>query len=96
MEHHRKPLVEDHKKAKEIEHVLQGLEFVSKVEPVSTNIVIFSLNEGLDDNQFIANLATHGVRLIQLGKGKIRIVTHRDYTLEHHNHFIRILKSISF
>ena len=96
LEHHRKPLVEDHKKAKEIEHVLQGLEFVAKVEPVSTNIVIFSLKEGLDDNQFITNLATHGVRLIQLGKGKIRIVTHRDYTLEHHNHFIRILKSISF
>jgi threonine aldolase len=44
LKHHRKELNEDHRKAKEIEAVLLTCDFVDKVEPVSTNIIIFSLN----------------------------------------------------
>ena len=43
LENHINDLKNDHIKAKEIESVLKRLDFVKKVEPVSTNIVIFSL-----------------------------------------------------
>jgi threonine aldolase len=94
LKYHRKDLLADHQKAKEIEQVLAANEYVYKVEPVSTNIVIFALLPTLDEHEFILKLQAQGVRLIQLGKGKIRIVTHRDYTDKQHVEFIRILKSI--
>ncbi len=94
LKHHRKDLLADHQKAKEIEQVLAASDYVHKVEPVSTNIVIFALLPTLDEHEFIQKLQAQGVRLIQLGKGKIRIVTHRDYTDKQHVEFIRILKSI--
>ena len=94
LKHHRKDLLADHQKAKEIEQVLAASDYVHKVEPVSTNIVIFALLPTLDEHEFIQKLQAQGVRLIQLGKGKLRIVTHRDYTDKQHVEFIRILKSI--
>jgi len=94
LKYHRKDLLADHQKAKEIEQVLAASDYVHKVEPVSTNIVIFALLPTLDEHEFIQKLQAQGVRLIQLGKGKIRIVTHRDYTDKQHVEFIRILKSI--
>ena len=94
LKHHRKDILADHQKAKEIEQVLAASDYVHKVEPVSTNIVIFALLPTLDEHEFIQKLQAQGVRLIQLGKGKIRIVTHRDYTDKQHVEFIRILKSI--
>ena len=94
LKHHRKDLLADHQKAKEIEQILAASDYVHKVEPVSTNIVIFALLPTLDENEFIQKLQGQGVRLIQLGKGKLRVVTHRDYTDNQHVEFIRILKSI--
>jgi threonine aldolase len=94
LKYHRKDLLADHQKAKEIEQVLAASDYAHKVEPVSTNIVIFALLPTLDEHEFIQKLQAQGVRLIQLGKGKIRIVTHRDYTDKQHVEFIRILKSI--
>jgi len=94
LKHHRKDLLADHQKAKEIEQVLAASDYAHKVEPVSTNIVIFALLPTMDEHEFIQKLQDQGVRLIQLGKGKLRIVTHRDYTDKQHVEFIRILKSI--
>ena len=94
LKHHRKDLLADHQKAKEIEQVLAASDYVHKVEPVSTNIVIFALLPTLDEHEFIQKLQAQGVRLIQLGKGKLRIVTHRDFTDKQHVEFIRILRSI--
>ena len=87
-------LKEDHYKAKEIGSELQKLGFVKKVEPIETNIVIFNLKDGKDEKLFIDKMAREGVQLISMGDGKLRIVTHMDYTDPMHERFLSILKRI--
>ena len=75
-------LAEDHKKAKDIELVLNSLSYVKKVEPVETNIIIFYVKDYLNADNFIANMAKKNILLTQMGDGKIRIVTHLDFSEE--------------
>ena len=89
-------LVYDHKKAKELEVVLKTLNYVESVEPVSTNIIIFSLKKAYNEDRFIELLSKNNIRLIKLGRGKIRIVTHRDYNDVQHKFTIDILKNLKF
>lgn len=74
-------LAEDHKKAKEIEWVLNSLSYVKKVEPVETNIIIFYVNDDLNADDFISEMSEKGILLTPMGDGKIRIVTHLDFTV---------------
>ena len=89
--HQLKDLKEDHRKAKELEGVLQMRKYVQNVEPVTTNILIFSLMEGVSEIKFIKDLNKRGIDIISLGKGKLRIVTHRDYTQNHHDYVLTTL-----
>ncbi|NER16658.1 threonine aldolase family protein [Spongiivirga citrea] len=88
-------MAEDHRKAKEIEAVLNGLSFINKVEPVETNILIFQLGEGIDDTAFLNELEKLQIKIIGMGQGKLRIVTHLDYTDAMHDRFMSILKSMN-
>ena len=89
--HQLKDLKEDHRKAKELEGVLQMRNYVQNVEPVTTNILIFSLIEGVSETKFIKDLNKRGIDIISLGKAKLRIVTHRDYTQDHHDYVLTTL-----
>jgi threonine aldolase len=91
-----KRLREDHLKAKEIESVLKKLNFVSKVEPVETNILIFQLKKFINPNLFIDNMFKNDVKLISMGDNKLRLVTHKDYTNEMHDKFLDILINLKF
>ena len=75
-------LAEDHKKAKDIELVLNSLSYVKKVEPVETNIIIFYVKDYLNADNFIATMAKKNILLTPMGDGKIRIVTHLDFSEE--------------
>jgi threonine aldolase len=88
-----KRLAEDHKKAKELGDVLKSSSFVSSVEPIETNIVIFYIKEGLSEDDFIAKMKANNVLLISMGGGKLRMVTHLDYTDEMHEACLQVLKS---
>ncbi len=83
-------LAEDHKKAKEIGKVLETLSFVTNVEPIDTNIVIFSTDK--KEEEFITEMAKKDVHFYGMGQGKLRFVTHLDYTDEMHERLISILK----
>ena len=87
-------LAEDHKKAKEIGNLLNTLTFVKKVEPVETNIVIFELQQKTDEQKFLKTLENHNIRLSGMGQGKLRIVTHLDYTDNMHDQVLTTLKGI--
>lgn len=84
VQHHLDRLVEDHQKATELGTMLSSLDFVKKVEPIETNIVIFYLKEGIDHQVFLNNLSQLGIRISNMGEGKMRIVTHLDYTDKMH------------
>ncbi|SDQ79130.1 threonine aldolase family protein [Flagellimonas zhangzhouensis] len=88
-------LAEDHKKAEEIGELLGSLDFIKKVEPIETNIIIFEIDEEkMSSEEFLAQLTQNKVSIIGMGQGKLRIVTHLDYTDEMHAHFLKILKTI--
>lgn len=94
LDHHLERLSEDHKKAKEIEKLLTRLEIIHKVEPVETNIVIFELVDKKNDTKFLKLLADKNIRLSSMGSGKLRIVTHLDYTDEMHDRFLTVLQTL--
>ena len=92
LDHHRERLKEDHRKAKEIEAILSEKAFIFSVSPVDTNIIIFELNESvLDTNAFMDKMNKNNIRLISMGSGKLRLVTHLNYTDEMHSHLLSIL-----
>ena len=94
LKHHRKDLSLDHKRAKEIAEVLENCSFVHKIQPVTTNIIIFSLKNDYDEVQFVQELKEKQILIIGLGKGKLRMVTHRDYTQEHHKYLLTTLSKM--
>jgi len=92
LDHHRERLKEDHKKAKEIEAILSKKDFISSVSPVDTNIIIFELKESvLDAQAFMDKMNENNIRLISMGSGKLRLVTHLNYTDEMHSRLLSIL-----
>lgn len=94
LDHHRKRLVDDHQKAKDIGRVLEGLNYVFNVQTVETNIVIFELEKNVDSNYFIENLKSKNILISDMGSGKLRIVTHMDYSEKMHEILLETLVSI--
>jgi len=80
LENNIERLADDHKKAKDIEQVLNTLSFIKKVEPVETNIIIFYVKDHLNADDFISKMKEKNILLAPMGDGKIRIVTHLDFT----------------
>ena len=88
-------LAEDHKKAAEIGEVLRTLPYIKKVEPIETNIIIFEINENLfTSEQFVSKLKENNIHIISMGQGKLRIVTHLDYTNQMHQVFLNTLRKM--
>jgi len=87
-------LKEDHLKAKEIGGVLSSLAFIKKVEPIETNIVIFELDATINETVFVKQLSDKNIFIIGMGGGKLRIVTHLDYTNEKHDYFLSTLRGL--
>ncbi|MFT4943663.1 MAG: threonine aldolase [Candidatus Paceibacteria bacterium] len=93
MNHQVKRLEEDHQKAKEISETLATLPYIKMVEPTETNIVIFYLESHLNEEEFMDALAEKNIRISNMGHGKLRVVTHHDYTQVMHDRFLDILSS---
>ena len=97
LDHHIDRLEEDHRKAAELGATLEKLNFVKKVEPLETNIIIFEIDSGfMNEQEFIAQLAEKGIQIIGMGQGKLRMVTHLDYTDAMHAQVLEVLKDLQF
>ncbi len=79
LDQHIVRLDEDHVRAKKIGTILSACNFVSKVIPPVTNIVIFEVAEGIDDGIFLQDMASVGILGVSFGKNLIRLVTHLDF-----------------
>ena len=85
-------LAEDHKKAQEIGKALLAKPFIKKVEPIETNIVIFEIDESfMTSDKFVNKLKEKGILIIGMGQGKLRMVTHLDYTDAMHDELLNQL-----
>lgn len=92
--HNIERLSEDHKRAKEIGEVLMTMNAIKKVEPIETNIIIFELNDTIDETIFLKRLGDKNIRIIGMGSKKLRIVTHLDYTDQMHDKLLSELRTI--
>jgi threonine aldolase len=95
LDHHRARLADDHIKAKAIGETLQKLDYVAEVQHIETNIVIFELASHIDSDSFIKNLKSKNILISNMGGGKLRMVTHLDYTDDMHEKLLETLVRIS-
>ena len=63
---------------------------------MKTNIIIFELNNDVDENTFVKTLADKNIHIISMGGGKLRMVTHLDYTNAMHEILLHTLKNFNF
>jgi threonine aldolase len=94
LHHHVDRLSVDHQRAKDIEKALSEHPFIKAVDHVETNIVIFYLQPHLDEIQFMRDLEEKGIRISNMGNGKMRLVTHLDYTEAQHSYFLETIKAL--
>jgi threonine aldolase len=87
-------LKEDHKRAKQLSTVINGLAYVDNVLPVDTNIIIFNLKENVRPDLFLQQLASNNIKATSFGKQAIRFVTHLDFTDEMVEKVENVLKNI--
>ncbi len=92
IENHIDRLADDHKKAREIGNVLETLPFVKQVEPIDTNIVIFTIDG--NEEKFISKMGSKNIHFYGMGQGKLRFVTHLNYTQDMHEYFLELLTSL--
>ena len=92
LDNHINRLQEDHQKAKEIGAVLESVSYVTKLETIETNIVIFYVDEKIGAANFIQKMKDKNILLTPMGEGRIRIVTHLDYTNEMHDVVLKALR----
>ncbi|MEZ4853986.1 low specificity L-threonine aldolase [Flavobacterium sp.] len=84
-------LEKDHERAKELAAVLRTKDFVKDVEPVETNIVIFTLQPTIDEKLFIEKMKSKMILISSMGQGKLRMVTHMDYRQVMHDYVLEVL-----
>ena len=96
LEHNFNKLAEDHRRAKELGMKLSTCTWVAKVEPVETNIIIFSVQPHIEDALVIEKLKQKNIAISLMGKGKLRIVTHLDYKEVMHSYVLEVLEKMSF
>jgi threonine aldolase len=87
-------LSEDHRRAKELGAVLEKLNWIESVAPVETNILIFSVKKGLNEQLLIDKLKERNIHISSMGHGKLRIVTHLDYREVMHSYVMETLERI--
>ena len=87
-------LKEDHKNAKRIAEALLEKDFIGKMMPVETNIVIF---EVLGENapvHFCEKMKQYDILCLPISATQVRMVTHLDITNEMIDKLISIINSI--
>ena len=82
LDHHVERLAVDHDRAKRIGEALNNSAYIKKVEPIETNIIIFYVNDDVNENDFVNALKEKEILIISMGDGKLRMVTHLDFTEE--------------
>ena len=95
LDNHIKRLAVDHERAIEIGQALDAVSFVQKVEPIETNIVIFEIDENyMTSEAFTSKLLALNIHIISMGQGKLRMVTHMEYTEIMHSYLVGKLKEL--
>jgi len=94
LEHHIERLKEDHRRAMAISEILKSCHFVSSIQPVETNIVIFQTKVDFPARPIVEKLAERNIRCIAISSHQIRMVTHLNFTDDDLEFISQVLKRI--
>ncbi|MDX1827953.1 MAG: GntG family PLP-dependent aldolase [Lutibacter sp.] len=94
LDNHVERLAIDHNRAKIIGDALQKCDLIKYVEPIETNIVIFNVIDDINEKDFIDRLNKAGISLISMGQGKLRMVTHLDFTEEMLDKVVKTIETL--
>jgi len=86
---------QDHSLASQLKSVLHSLDFVSQILPVETNIVVFELIESVNPSHFLEHLKNSEILAFEVGKQRIRFVTHLDLPKDAYSRIEICLKNYS-
>jgi threonine aldolase len=97
LDNHITRLKDDHKRAKTLGSVLKELKWIESVDPVDTNIIIFSVRKPLTQDHVLTELANHNIRAVKFrGPRELRMVTHLDFTDDMLDHTVSVLRKLHF
>jgi threonine aldolase len=82
LQNHIDRLSEDHAHAKQIAEAISKKDFVKKVLPVETNIIIFELNEPISAPALVSKLKDHEILGYAISPNRVRLVVHLDISKE--------------
>ena len=95
LEHNIERLAEDHYHAKQIAAALSKKDFVGKIMPVETNIVIFEITgSSYTSKTFCQKLATYEILCLPISINQVRMVTHLDFTKEMLKYLIDTIEAL--
>ncbi|MCF6224578.1 MAG: beta-eliminating lyase-related protein [Flavobacteriaceae bacterium] len=94
LDHHVNRLADDHARAKRIGEALNNSPYIKKVEPIETNILIFYVKDAFDESDFVNALKAKNILISSMGEGKLRMVTHLDFTEEMLEKVLEAIKGI--
>jgi threonine aldolase len=75
-------LAQDHRNAQQVEQVLNRANWIEKVYPVETNIVIFQVHPQFAPSTLIQKLEEAGIKAISMGGQLLRFVFHLEQSQE--------------
>ncbi|MBK7306348.1 MAG: low-specificity L-threonine aldolase [Chitinophagaceae bacterium] len=95
LENNIERLEEDHLHAKQIAAALAKKDFVGKIMPVETNIVIFEVTgSSYTAKTFCEKLAKHDILCLTISATQVRMVTHLDFTKEMLKKLIEVIEAL--
>jgi len=94
LEHNIERLEEDHQHAKEIAAALGKKDFIGKIMPVETNIVIFEVKDSYTPKAFCKKLEEHDILCLSISATQVRMVTHLDFTKEMLNKLLKVIEAL--
>lgn len=87
-------LTNDHVAAKEIARALMEKDFVGKIMPVETNIIIFEVINSYTPKELVERLKQDDILCLAISPTQVRMVTHLDVTKEMLKKLIQVIEAL--
>jgi len=87
-------LADDHVAAKEIARALIEKDFIGKIMPVETNIIIFEVINSYMPKELVEELKQNDILCLAISATQVRMVTHLDVTKEMLKKLVQVIEAL--
>lgn len=87
-------LADDHVAAKEIVRTLIEKDFIGKIMPVETNIIIFEVINSYTPKELVERLKQDDILCLAISPTQVRMVTHLDVTKEMLKKLVQVIEAL--